>query len=199
MKNQLSKPLLFLAAATIGILTIASPSCLSNVDRVQDQDSTIVADQETMTTSYDESNEDPEVLFNKAKSMKIGESVEWYVKAAEAGHTEAQARVGWFYYMGLFIGEQDYNKAFSWFSKAAEKGNPEAQYYIGIMYENGESVKKDSNKAFEWVKKSAEHGFFKAQEELAYMYERGIGTTKDAAASAEWLKRAANNKDNIYQ
>ena len=55
-------------------------------------------------------------------------AVEWYRKAAEQGHADAQNNLGFMYYTGQGV-EQDYKKAVEWYRKAAEQGHADAQFF----------------------------------------------------------------------
>jgi len=69
------------------------------------------------------------------------EELKWLRRAAEQGHTRAQASVGYWYYMGRGLLENiDHKEAVNWFRKAAEKGHAESQYTLGVMYLNGLGV-----------------------------------------------------------
>ncbi|WP_374855540.1 tetratricopeptide repeat protein [Acinetobacter indicus] len=59
-----------------------------------------------------------EVNYNIAK--------EWYMKAAEQGHKDAQYYLGRLYHWQL----KEYSKAIFWFKKSAEKGHFEAMVYL---------------------------------------------------------------------
>ena len=50
--------------------------------------------------------------------------MEWYEKAADLGHVEAMAEIGWIYYNGLGVAK-DYAKAVEWLNKAIELGHHE--------------------------------------------------------------------------
>lgn len=81
-------------------------------------------------------------------------AVEWYRKAAEKEHVEAQFRLGLMYGVGIGL-PQDFSVAAAWVRRAAEAGFPRAQVRLGAMYHYGYTVPKDEKQALEWYKKNA--------------------------------------------
>jgi TPR repeat protein len=59
--------------------------------------------------------------------------MEWLLKAAGQGYTDAQYNVGRLYSNGRGV-TQDYPKAMDWYRKAADQGNVIALYNIGVLY-----------------------------------------------------------------
>ena len=55
--------------------------------------------------------------------------LEWYMKIAEQGNTEAMKTVGFSYEMGIGV-EKNVNKAFEWYAKAVELGDKSAKKYL---------------------------------------------------------------------
>ena len=76
--------------------------------------------------------------------------------------SKAQNRLGWMYYKGIGV-KQDDAEALRWYTKAAEQGDADAQYHLGDRYYLGEGVKKDYAEALRWWKKAAEQGHARAQ------------------------------------
>jgi hypothetical protein len=69
--------------------------------------------------------------------------MQWFTKAAEQGHIQAQYNLGICYTYGHGV-EQNHIIAEEWFSKAAqqkiEHGNIEAQYQLDLYYYNDKGV-----------------------------------------------------------
>ena len=65
------------------------------------------------------------------------EAYKYIVKAADLGHPQSEYNLGYYYYTGTVV-KQDEEKAKSWFEKAAVQGNTDAQYYL-------EEMKKGAN------------------------------------------------------
>ena len=97
-------------------------------------------------------------------------AVDWYRKAAEQGHADAQFNLGCCYDNGSGI-PKDPGKAVYWFRKAAKQGHAGAQLLLGACYYNGFGVPKDPKQAVEWFRKAADQGFEPAKaalKELGY-------------------------------
>jgi TPR repeat protein len=62
--------------------------------------------------------------------VEFDKAAEWYRKAAEQGHAEAQVRLGLLYKKGTGV-QKDLAKALEWFEKAAAQGYIDAQYRVG--------------------------------------------------------------------
>lgn len=71
-----------------------------------------------------------EVNFNIAK--------EWYMKAAEQGHKDAQYYLGRLYHWQI----KEYEKAIFWFMKSAEQGHLEAMVYLAAAFQK--NIKKQN-------------------------------------------------------
>ena len=67
------------------------------------------------------------------------EAFEWFTKAAEQGHVDAQNSLGLMCKEGLATLQNDY-EAFDWFTKAAEQGHADAQNNLGLIYRDGKET-----------------------------------------------------------
>jgi TPR repeat protein len=81
-------------------------------------------------------------------------ALEYYQKAADQGHANAQYNLGGMYGKGQGVG-QDFREAIKWWRKAADLGFADAQYNLGVMYGKGQGVEKEGIK---WLRKAAEKG-----------------------------------------
>ena len=131
----------------------------------------------------------PHVAFER-----YAEAVRWYRKAAEQGHSGAQAQLAWALDRGAGV-ERDMAEAVEWYRKAAEQGNARAQFNLAVHYENGDGVEKDVTQAVAWYRKSAEQGDARAQFNLAVHYTIGDGVERDMAEAVEWYRKAAEQGD----
>jgi TPR repeat protein len=77
--------------------------------------------------------------------------MEWYLKAAEQGHADAQSLAGFGYYLGIGI-QEDKAKALFWWLKAAAQGDGASQNFIGDLYFSGEVVGKNKIEAYAYWK-----------------------------------------------
>lgn len=59
-------------------------------------------------------------------------AVEWYRKAAEAGHKDAQYELGMCYLRGEGVPKDDYT-AYCWFKESGHNGHGEGQYLADDM------------------------------------------------------------------
>jgi cell division septation protein DedD len=115
---------------------------------------------------------EPDAMFNLGQAYKLGRGVpadqnaamEWYKKAAAAGHEQAQATLG----LQLFqMGKRD--EAMIWLKKAADQGEPRAQYVVGTAYFNGDSLPKDWARAYALMTRAKAAGIGAASTSLAQM------------------------------
>ena len=64
-------------------------------------------------------------------------SLQWFEKAAEQGHADAQYNTGMIYAVGALV-PQDLPRAAKWLDKSANQGNAAAQSSLGFLYANGQ-------------------------------------------------------------
>lgn len=88
----------------------------------------------------------------------FGEAFEWFLRAAEQGHGEAQKNLGDFYLLGLGGVSKDYSTALEWYIKAAKSGYSPANFSAGFMYLRGYGVPKDKKRALGWFQNGADQG-----------------------------------------
>lgn len=118
---------------------------------------------------------------------------------ADSGNVSALYEVGYAYYRGYGVEEND-EKAFKLFCKAAEASLPKAVDIVADCYRCGIGIEEDEKKATEWETKAfllyldaANNGDVEAQYEMARHYEYGCGCEKDQTKTFEWLRKAAEN------
>ena len=117
-------------------------------------------------------------------------ALEWYLKAAERGHSGSQVTLGLMYESGRGV-VRDYSEAFRWYLKAAEQGKRAAQLNLGSMYARGAGVSVNKTEAATWFQKAARQGNAKAQFNLGHMYEFGEGVGEDFTKAFQWYRKAA--------
>jgi TPR repeat protein len=146
--------------------------------------------------------------LSEKKGIDYNKAIDWFTKAAEQGHSDAQYELAIMYKKGEGV-DQNHTKAEEWYTKAAEQGNTRAlerlkrmdriatdrlvreQYDLGVMYKEELGVRQDYMKAFECYNKAAEQGHSDAQYELAIMYKKGQGVPQNSITAAEWYAKAA--------
>jgi hypothetical protein len=119
------------------------------------------------------------------------EALNWFRKAAEQGHSQAQVNVGEFYRQGHGGLDKDDQQAVAWFRKAADQGDAWGQTELALMYERGAGVPQDNAEAVRWYTCAADQGLPIAQFDLAYMYENGNGVTADLEKAVRLYELAA--------
>lgn len=119
--------------------------------------------------------------------------MEFLLKAADAGHAEAQLTMGYYYLKGTNGVAQDSAKAMEYLEKAAEQGNRDAQYNMGLAYVRGEGTAADFAKAYEWFEKAAYQDDAGAQYNMGVMIINGEGVVADPLSAYVWF-RLANEK-----
>ncbi|OCL19176.1 tetratricopeptide repeat protein [Gilliamella sp. wkB171] len=91
---------------------------------------------------------------------------EWFEKAANQGHANAQHQLAVLYYNGQGT-KQNYQEGIKWDTKAANQGDPIAQYTLATLYYQGKGVKQNYFKAKQWFAKAAEQNYADAKDHLA--------------------------------
>jgi TPR repeat protein len=124
------------------------------------------------------------------KAQKVQNHFEEYINAANAGDANAQTYIGYCYYKGEGV-SQDNQQAVYWYKKAAEQGAATAQAALGACYGEGLGVTQDYSQATYWYRKAAEQGHVLAQVALGDCYFRGHGVVKDYLKAEELYKKAA--------
>lgn len=117
------------------------------------------------------------------------DSYEWIKAQAEQGSKAEQAALGFMYYEGIDV-NQNNSKAFEWTKKAAEQGVESAQGLLGKMYYDGIGVDKDNTKAFGIYKKLADNGVSTFQSKIAMMYFDGDGVRQNNVKAFEWARKS---------
>ncbi|MDH4284089.1 MAG: hypothetical protein OEV35_02095 [Gallionellaceae bacterium] len=116
--------------------------------------------------------EDFEIADKADKDDDMIKANTHYRKAADAGHPEAQARLGHILYRAgaNFL-------AYHYFKKSAEQGNTEGMYGMAYMTQGGEGdAKQDITEARKWYAAAADKGHHKSINALA---DGCIGPTKN--------------------
>jgi S1-C subfamily serine protease len=119
-------------------------------------------------------------------------------EAAEQGDPTAQLSLGFLYYQGQGVSQDD-AQAIAWIRKAAAQGNAEAQVSIGAAYTIGRGVQQNYSQAAAWFRRAAEQGNAGAQAHLGLLYETGKGVLQDHAEAAKWFRKAAEQGDAAAQ
>lgn len=124
--------------------------------------------------------------------LRLSESIEWYIIAAERGHNKAQNNLGYMYEHGEGV-NKDLKKALYWYEKSAMSGNRNAQHNLAFFYYKGAGTLVNYKKAFYWYSKAAKQGHPGAQNNLGIMYEYGYGVEKNIEEAIKWYGVASEN------
>ena len=122
------------------------------------------------------------------------EAAEWYTKAAQKGHANAQFLLAEIYHEGK-LGNDQRTNCIPWFLKAAKQGHAKAQAIIGSLaryYPNNELLKSDQ--IIPHLRDAAAKGELSAQLGLARRLRDGDGVAKNPTEALQWMKRAASNQ-----
>lgn len=115
---------------------------------------------------------DADAQFNLGQAYKLGRGVpadlklaqDWYQKAAEQGHEQAQANLGL-----ILFQNGDRKGAMPWIQKAADRGEPRAQYVLGTALFNGDFLTRDWPRAYALMTRAAASGLPQAATSLSQM------------------------------
>lgn len=120
------------------------------------------------------------------------EAVEYFRKAAEKDHIQAQYQLALAYYTGAGV-KKDEAESIRWLEKAASKSHKEAGELLTELQEK-QRIKQEKTK-FKSHLRQAEKGDAYAQSKVAGMYLRGIGVKKDIEKGIEWYEKASETDE----
>ena len=123
------------------------------------------------------------------RNVKLG--AEWFLKAAQQGHTEAQFAIGQCYFYGRGV-PRDKVLGVEWYHLAALKDHRQATYALGECYSFGEGVDRHHAESLKWFSKSAAQGVQEAQFQIARILEKGDPTVRNPLQALEEYKKSAN-------
>jgi len=127
----------------------------------------------------------------------LDEAVNWYRKAGEHGHLQAQAKLGYIYWMAA---NQEWTQADDRFhGKAVPPGATKQKATAGTwglrrrseMVAPPETTKEYWAESAKWFRKAAEQGDADSQNWLGTCFRRGDGVREDVVEAAKWYRRAA--------
>ena len=75
-------------------------------------------------------------------------SLKWLKRAAEQGHAEAQADLGWYYHSDSSPKRRDLT--LKWWRKAAAQGDAETANYLAELLRDGDGVRCNHREAYRW-------------------------------------------------
>jgi uncharacterized protein len=118
----------------------------------------------------------------------VGEGLDWFRKAADAGSTDAAFRYGAAKLVGVDTAQDD-KTARAYLEKAAMAGHGGAYNLLGEMALN--AAEPNFAAAGDMFRKAASIGDPDAPYALGMLYKNGKGVAADAKTAVEWFTRAA--------
>ncbi|MYE92424.1 MAG: sel1 repeat family protein, partial [Gemmatimonadetes bacterium] len=92
----------------------------------------------------------------------VSEATQWFQRAAEQDHVEAQVHLAEAYYQGVGV-DRDHEEAAHWFRAAADLGHDHAGLRLGMMYADAEAQLYIDPEARERLETAALAGYWPAR------------------------------------
>ena len=122
---------------------------------------------------------------------KYADAVQWYLKAAELGDSDAMCRLGGSYQHGNGV-EQSIEKAVQMYKKAIiTDGNADALLDLGLCYLQANGVPRNDAHGFFLMERSAKQGNMLAQYNMGVLYKDGIGVEPNMEEAFRWFHLSA--------
>ena len=115
-----------------------------------------------------------------------------FERAAARGSVDAQRRLGFMYYHGEGVA-QDNPRAVALFRKAAEAGDIQSASNLGMMFEFGMGAAQDEALAASWYRTAAELGDPGSQFRVSVLYYQGQGVARDRIEATKWWTLAMSH------
>lgn len=117
------------------------------------------------------------------------EAVQWYTKAAQAGHSGAQIDLALKYISGEGVAS-DIGVAISWLTRAAAQNTTQAMMILADLYARGATGNTDYEKAVYWYTKAFEAGDRQGAAVIYEAYRDGrLGLEQNPEKAGEWLSK----------
>ena len=129
------------------------------------------------------------------------QAVEFFMAAAQQGHTDAQHRLGELLLSGRGT-DADPERAAKWLRRAAKEGIVDAQTSLGALYEFGIGLPQEHHTAEKWYRIAAKRGDTGAMLGLGRMLKvRPSDDLSPQQEAFDWFKRAAElgNPEGMFQ
>ena len=84
-------------------------------------------------------------------------ALQWVIKAAEKGASDAQDELGVMYATGQGV-RKDLGEGLKLFREAARQGHANSQFNLAVMYAKGEGVPQDDAESYAWLSVAATNG-----------------------------------------
>lgn len=146
--------------------------------------------QEAPAPAQPDGQADFEAGMRACKERDYVRALEPLLRAAEAGHREAQFLCGQLYQRGL-TAEADEKRALAWYKRSAKLGFLPAQMACAAMYEGGNGTAINMKRALYWYEQAAKQGSVPAQLKCGRMYYCGRAENRNPKKARSWLETAA--------
>jgi len=134
--------------------------------------------------------------------MSFEKAIEYFLKAAELDHAQAQFNLALLYEKGIGTTASP-KDAFDWYKKAADNGDVNAQFNMGLFYQmpasypppayfTPETDPPSEEKSFKYYLMAANQGHDGAQVNVGKFYKHGIGVEVSRDLAMEWFAKAAS-------
>ena len=120
------------------------------------------------------------------------EAAEYFQKAAEKEHVDAQYQLACAYYYGEGVKKNE-ELCVQWLEKAAAKSHKEAMELLNGIQEKQKTKREKAD--FKSSLKQAEKGDAYAQSRVAEFYLNGTGVKKDIQKGIEWYEKASETDE----
>lgn len=114
----------------------------------------------------------------------------WYLRAADAGNTEAYFYAGICCQEGVGI-EPDFERAMKYYRFGENEGDPFCIHQIGVMYGRGLGVPKNTQMAYEYYLKASVKSVPEAYQNIAVLCDTGELGEVDIQKAMYYYERAA--------
>lgn len=119
-------------------------------------------------------------------------SLYWQIKAAEAGHENAQRGLEMQHERGDLESKIDDEQVFNWYVWTAEQGRLWAQLFLAEAFRCGDLIEQDDEQAAHWYLQAVTQDDPHAQLQLGKMYWEGRGVEQDYEQAEYWLENSAD-------
>lgn len=151
---------------------------------------------------------DPAAMYKLAATYcsrkdTLPQCFDWKLRAAKAGHPEAQFDIGFSFVDGRYGNQKNGVEMFRWIKRAAEQGHSSAAYYVGSAYAGNTKVFGNQATGVEisakdaelWLQKAAKAGGMGAIMDLASMYLEGRVLERNIPQAIYWYSQAAEKRN----
>ena len=131
--------------------------------------------------------------YNEAADLyddgHFSEAYPLFLKAAEAGHSNAQLYAGKCLQEKIDV-DDDAEPAAYWFALSAAQNNDAAQYELGRCYYSGDGVERNFDKAFQWFSEAATRDNANGMLWVGYCYHLGISVEQNYDLALQYYQKA---------